>query len=182
MRLENTLPSKLALAIADLNAWAEQNDLNLRIIVIGAAALFMHGLEPRATNDIDSLTEFDQRLLDVIAEIGSRQGLGPHWLNDQANGLNVPEGFESRLFNLSLGSRIIAQVPSRGDLIALKAAAFVIRGHEDPKDYLDLMGLAPTRREVDEAIAFVRKVHTPPHSRFFPDFEVMIGKLYDLVR
>ncbi len=93
------------------------------------------------------------------------------------HGLSVPDGFLSRLSRVTLGSHIIALVPCRQDLISLKSAAFMIRGGEDPKDYSDLQTLQPSKSEIEEAIQFVRRTNSPPHLRFYPDFEEMIGRL-----
>jgi len=177
------LSEKLLAALKDLDIWAGQYQVQLEIIIIGAFALYLHGLELRATNDIDTLTELkDERLLRAIEEIAQKHGLNENWLNDQASGLSVPDGFLLRLNRVALGSHIVALVPCRQDLISLKSAAFMIRGGEDPKDYTDLQALQPSRNEIDEAIRFVRKTNTPPKPRFYPDFEEMIGRLSGIAK
>jgi hypothetical protein len=179
----NQFSEKLLMALKDLDVWAGRRQIKLEIIIIGAFALYLNGLEFRATNDIDTLTELeDELLLQAIEEIAQKHGLNGNWLNDQACGLSVPDGFVSRLSRRALGSNIVALVPSRQDLISLKSAAFMIRGGDDPKDYTDLMTLQPTQYEIDEAIRFVRKTNTPPKPRFYPDFEEMIERLRGLVK
>ncbi|CAM6054059.1 unnamed protein product [Sphagnum tenellum] len=179
----NQLSEKLVLALKDLDQWAVGHQVKLEIIIIGAFALYLKGLELRATNDIDTLTELeDELLLQAIEEIAQKYGLNGNWLNDQACGLSVPDGFLSRLSRVALGSHIVALVPSRQDLISLKSAAFIVRGGEDPKDYTDLQALQPNRLEIEAAIRFVRKTNTPPQPRFYPDFEEMIGRLRELAQ
>src|SRR5689334_17876312 len=112
----SSLSDKLIAALKDLDAWAGQQQVHLEIIIIGAFALHLHGLELRATNDIDTLTELvDENLLEAIERIAKRHGLNDNWLNDQAYGLSVPDGFHSRLGRVSLGTQIVALVPSRQD-------------------------------------------------------------------
>lgn len=175
------LSEKLIAALKDLDVWAGLHQIKLEIVIIGAFALYLQSLELRATNDIDTLTEIeDELLLKAIEEIGQKHSLNGNWLNDQACGLLVPDGFSSRLSRMALGSHITALVPSRQDLISLKSAAFMIRGGEDPKDYTD--ALRPNKIEIEEAIRFVRKTNTPPQPRFYPDFEEMIGRLRELAQ
>ncbi len=179
----NGLSEKLLAALKDLDAWAGQNQVQLEIIIIGAFALYLHGLELRATNDIDTLTELeDEYLLRAIEEIAEKHGLNGNWLNDQGCGLSVPDGFHLRLSPVALGTYIVAQVPCRQDLISLKSTAYIIRGGEDPKDYTDLQALQPTSGELEEAIRFVRKTNTPPQPRFYSDFEEMIERLCALAK
>jgi hypothetical protein len=175
--------AKLLAALKDLDVWAGQHQIKLEIIIIGAFALYLQGMELRATNDIDTLTELeDEQLLQAIEKIAQKHGLNGNWLNDQAYGLSVPDGFLLRLSRKVLGSHIVALVPSRQDLISLKSAAFMIRGGEDPKDYADLQALQPSKVEMDEAVRFVRKTNTPPQPRFYPDFEEMIERLRELAQ
>ena len=174
---------KLLAALKDLDIWAGEQEIELEIIIIGAFALYLLGLELRATNDIDTVTKLQEEgLLRVIEEIAQKHGLNKNWLNDQACGLSLPDGFLLRLNRVVLGSHILGLVPSRQDLISLKSAAFMIRGGEDPKDYTDLQALQPSQIEMDEAIRFVRKTNTPPQLRFYPDFEEMIRRLCELVK
>ncbi len=183
MKAATVLSEKLIAALKDLDTWAGHQQVQVEIIIIGAFALYLHGLELRATNDIDTLTELkDERLLKAIEEIAQKHGLNENWLNDQACGLSVPDGFYLRLQRIALGTCIAGLLPSRQDLISLKSAAFMIRGGEDPKDYTDLQALQPDQNEIDEAIRFVRKTNTPPQPRFYPDFEEMIGRLRELVQ
>src|SRR5689334_15090294 len=94
----NSLPEKLLAALKDLDVWSNQHQVQLEIVVIGAFALYLHGLELRTTNDIDTLTELeDEHLLQAIEEIAEKHGLNRNWLNDQAAGLSVPDGFHFRL-------------------------------------------------------------------------------------
>ena len=51
------ISQKLLAALKNLDNWAGQQGLQLEIVVIGAFALYLLGLELRATNDIDTLTQ-----------------------------------------------------------------------------------------------------------------------------
>lgn len=115
----NQLSEKLLAALKDLDVWAGRHQIELEIIIIGAFALYLQGLELRATNDIDTLTELeDELLLQAIEEIAQKYGLNGNWLNDQACGLPVPDGFLSRLSRVTLGSHIVVLV--LGSILILK--------------------------------------------------------------
>ena len=101
----------------------------------------------------------------------------PEWLNDNAGTLPLPEGFSDRLIEASQFSNIKIKYASRGDLISLKAAAYIGRGEDDPKDFQDLMLLEPKHTEIEIAIMYVRQYFTPPASKFFPDFEERLNEL-----
>ena len=51
---------------------------------------------------------------------------------------------------------------SREDLIKMKASTFSIRRDQTNKDWEDLLLLKSTKKEIEEAIAFIKEVNSPP--------------------
>lgn len=86
----------LNVLLEELNTWLADNDLEIKLIVIGAYAVHLHGISSRSTLDVDTLNQIhDSKVLKTIELIGEKYGL-TSWLNHQAHGLILPEGFYDR--------------------------------------------------------------------------------------
>ncbi len=169
--------SNLHKPLSELNDWLETEDIYIELIIIGAFAIHLHGLSNRMTMDIDTIKPIeDHNVLKQIEVIARKYGL-PRWLNDQAENLIMPEGFESRINNDNRYSNIKLNYISRIDLIYLKVAAFFYRGSTDPKDKDDIKSLATTQKELEDAIKFLRERHTPEIDKFKLDFENRVQEI-----
>jgi hypothetical protein len=167
-------PDDLLSALQDLEKWLGDQGLFLELEIIGSFALYLRGMSHIRTKDIDTIRDLDDKVLEKVNEIAVKKGLAPLWLNDNSAGIPKPEGFESRLAEKIIGNHLKLFVASRQDLIQLKAAAYIDRGNEDPKDLIDLKALQPSKEEIKEAIAFVRKTRSPEKPEFYPNYEEMI--------
>lgn len=173
----NEAIKKLVDSLEELNSWLLKKNHKIKLTVIGRFAFYLAGISELATTDIDTVTALDDEVFDKILEIGAVHGMKADWLNDNSEGLALPDGFEERLLERKSFSNIEIKYASRFDLICLKAAAYISRGQDDPKDIQDLLLLSPKKTEIDSAITFIRKHFSPPHPRFFPDFEERIDEL-----
>lgn len=169
--------ANLEACLSDLNQWLAEQGLTIRLAVIGRYAFYLSGFHQIATLDIDSVTGIEERVYEKILEIGKQRGMKPDWLNDNAEALPLPDGFHGRLIESNRYLNIRMNYAARIDLIALKAAAYISRGEDDPKDFQDLLLLAPNDLEVHAAIQFIRKHYSPPADRFVEDFEGRLNEL-----
>jgi hypothetical protein len=163
--------------LKELNEWLAEKNLTIHISVIGRFAFYLSGIQQIATLDIDSVTEIEEEVFEKIIEIGKRRGIKPEWLNDNAENLPMPDGFIGRLIESNHHSNLKIKYASRIDLISLKAAAYLGRGLDDPKDFQDLLLLNPSHSEIETAILYIRQYFTPPAAKFFPDFEESLNEL-----
>jgi hypothetical protein len=165
------MSNDLRLPLNELNTWLSENGLHIDLVVIGAFAIHLHGHSNRMTMDIDTIKPIeDSQVIEQINKIGDKYGL-PLWLNDQAENLIMPAGFETRLSVNSDYSNIKLSYVSRIDLIKLKVAAYFYRGDTDPKDKDDLVILKMNYEELLTAIQFVEKFHAPETDKFQNDFK-----------
>lgn len=169
--------NELEKCLEDLNQWLAEHELTIQIAIIGRYAFYLSGFHQVATLDIDSVTEIEERVYEKILEIGKRRGMKPDWLNDNAETLPLPDGFKDRLIETKQFSNINMKYAARIDLISLKAAAYISRGEDDPKDFQDLLLLAPTNTEIESSINYIRKHFSPPADRFNEDFEERLNEL-----
>lgn len=167
-------PDSLISALQELDRWLEKQGIILELEIIGSFALYLRGMTQIRTKDIDTLRDLDDEVIAEINRIAVDHGLIPLWLNDNSVGLPKPEGFETRLAEKRIGSHLLLRIASRIDLILLKAAAYIDRGNEDPKDLVDLKHLKPTGEEILGAIEFIRKTRRPEKPEFYPNYEEMI--------
>jgi hypothetical protein len=168
-------PDQLIEALKELDTWLQYNNITLELKIIGSFALYLSGLTHIRTKDIDTVQDLDDQVIDQVNRIASTRGLIPLWLNDDSASLPKPKGFETRLIEKKIGNHLVLHIASRLDLIQLKAAAYIDRGNENPKDLTDLKALAPSQDEILTAIQFVRETRTPEKAKFYPNFEEMIG-------
>ncbi len=151
-------------ALDELDSLLSIKKLDLEIIICGAYAIQLLGFE-RGTHtlDVDTLNKItNPKVLDAIREVAVKTGLNPNWLNDQASTVSVPEGLLKRVKKIGTWNSINALVVDRTDLIKMKASAFSIRREETSKDWEDLQLLSPTKKEIEEAITFLKKHNSPP--------------------
>jgi hypothetical protein len=168
---------ELETCLNDLNQWLAEHGLIIEISVIGRFAFYLSGFHQVATLDIDSVTEIEERVYQKILEIGKHRGMKPDWLNDNAETLPLPDGFKARLIESDQFSNIKMKYAARIDLISLKAAAYISRGEDDPKDFQDLILLQPTNAEIESSIDYIRKHYSSPAERFSADFEERLNEL-----
>ncbi len=176
------MSTNLLNALLQLNEWLLFKNTQIELKIIGTFAMYLSGFESINTNDIDTVTDLEGDLFSKINEIGLKNHLKEDWLSDDSAGLPLPEGFNERLIHDSRFSHIKILYASRVDIIQLKAAAFVDRGNDNPKDIEDLTVLNPTNQEIICAIKFIRKTRTPEHKRFYPNFEEILNALRKLAK
>ncbi len=167
-------PDILLEALTELNQWLETQGIILELEIIGSFALYLRGISYIRTQDIDTVQNLDEQVMEEVTKIASKRGLIPLWLNDNAVDLPKPPGFETRLTEKKIGNHLLLKFASRLDLIQLKGAAYIDRGNENPKDLIDLKLLCPTVEEIHMAIEFIRRTRSPEKPRFYPNFEQMI--------
>lgn len=147
----------LNILLEELNTWLADNDLEIKLIVIGAYAVHLHGISSRSTLDVDTLNQIhDSKVLKTIELIGEKYGL-TSWLNHQAHGLILPEGFYDRTLSTHRFDHIHIEYASRIDLIKLKIAAYYYRHEFELKDLDDLKALNITEDEFKAGKAFLKK-------------------------
>lgn len=162
--------SDLNILLSELNDWLNEQGIEIELIIIGAYALHLHGVSSRMTMDIDTLNHIEHpKVVSKIDEIGEKYGL-PEWLNNQAQGLILPEGFFDRTICSNIFSDIILKYASRIDLIKLKVAAYYYRYSYEQKDLDDLKLLKISSEELDLGIDFLLQSHAPEQSKFKKDF------------
>ncbi len=178
--------SKLSLALDQLDQALLEKSLNLTIVICGAYAIHLHGIERGIyTQDVDSLTKLESpEIVKIIRLVGETLGIGPQWLNDQASTVPIPHGAIQRSKPLHHWKAISAFLLDRGDLIAMKASAFSIRREETLKDWEDLKLLKPSAKEIEEAIEFLKESNSPPDDskKFQDEFKETIDDLKKLIQ
>lgn len=160
----------LDILLNELNDWLKGTKLELELIIIGAYAVHLHGITARATMDVDTLKAIKNTSIQKkIDEIGEKYGLDS-WLNNQAEGLILPDNFFKHTLKSNKFSNINIQYSSRADLISLKVAAFYYRHETELKDLDDLKLLKPTNDEFSNAKNFLKTKHLPEQESFKESF------------
>lgn len=172
----------LAVALNQLDEELTNKKLNIEIVICGAYAIHLFGFSRiEHTLDVDSITQLQSNeIRQIIETIGQKLGLGPCWLNDQASTVSLPKGILSRAKPFEQWKSIKASLVSRADLIKMKASAFSIRRDHTNKDWEDLVLLRPTIEEMEEAIAFIKEVNSPPKNATEQILNEFEETLYDL--
>lgn len=174
--------SDLSKPLKELSNWLAKESLEIELVVIGAFAIYLHGFSNRMTMDIDTIKPLTgEKLLKQIEKIGEKYGL-PKWLNDQADNLIMPKGYESRLLENTEFSNIKLFYISRDDLIKLKVAAYFYRGSTDSKDKDDLISLKINESELEDALNFLKDKHKPDTEKFLKDFNDRLKEISDELR
>jgi hypothetical protein len=120
--------------------------------------------------DIDTLIEISNiEIQEKIDEIGQKYGI-PSWLNNQAQGLIIPDGFFDRSLESNKFSAIKIRYASRIDLILLKIAAYFYRHEFELKDLDDLRALKINIAEFNEGAKFLKEKHRPETIKFQKKF------------
>jgi hypothetical protein len=163
------------LPLKTLDTRLQEVGLRLKLVIVGAFALNLLNISGQFTADIDSVDRIENpHVLRIIADIAVEYQLPTDWINDAAASIDLPDGFFTRVKEISGFKSLELFVGSRIDIIALKARAYLHRGEFEKKDLEDLQRLAPTKAEIDFAIDFVRLTSTPPEPDLFPEFESVI--------
>jgi hypothetical protein len=152
--------------IAEFDAHLHACGLALEAVVIGGAALALLGVTDRQTRDVDVLhPDLPEPVLEAAkAFAASQRKAGSHladgWLNNGPAQLReiLPAGWEQRLQPAFSGNALTLHAPGRDDLLKTKLFALCDRGTDLP----DCIALAPTRRELLEAQAWVALQDTNP--------------------
>lgn len=158
----------------------------LRIVVIGGAAMNLRGLVSRATTDVDILAFGDPRaeesgnrsrimeppdplpawLLRDIRTVAGDLRLDSHWLNTGPAGQwkqGLPPGLADRIEWRGFGPLEVGLV-GRIDLIYFKLYAAADHTGPESVHFQDLLALRPSGAELDAAEAWTR--HQDPSPEF----------------
>ncbi len=140
------------------------------LVLVGGAALLLHGTVSRPTKDGDivgerlsdgSVARLDQlppELARAALDVARAYGLADDWLNlGPASLLDgpLPEGFEARLRPVEFGA-LRLWIAGREDLVALKLWSTADRWPAPGRHLADLDALAPTPSELRSAAAWTR--------------------------
>ncbi|MGI8617509.1 MAG: DUF6036 family nucleotidyltransferase [Gemmatimonadaceae bacterium] len=149
--------------------------VELRLVIVGGAALNLLGLVSRTTTDADVIAvEHAGKLIPpdalppavakgVIAVAASLR-LPPDWLNAGPAlqmRFGLPPGFQERLTWLTFDTLGIG-LASRRDLVTLKLFAAADHWPSRSVHYSDLLSLAPTPEELASAAEWVRTQDASP--------------------
>jgi hypothetical protein len=114
-----------------------------RIVISGGAVIALSYNE-RRTNDVDVVMgDFNDEMIEAVAQVGKQLNLKEGWLNKSAESFNsdFEIGWENRLKEVYVGKNLIISAVHDDDLIRTKYFAFLNRGH----DLEDLLHLKPKR-------------------------------------
>lgn len=162
---------ELDLALEKLDQDLAKQDKKLEIIVIGGYALYLHGILGRYTLDIDYINQvFDEEILELVFSIGDELG-NDCWLNSQAKGMILPDGFYERLSSYDKFNCINISYAAKEDLIKLKIAAYFYRSIYNEKDLDDLRNLNITKGDLTDGVKFLMEKHRPDVERFAKEFD-----------
>ncbi len=140
------------------------------LVVVGGAALLLHGAVSRPTKDgdivgerrpdgsIGRLDRLPPELAQAALDVARTYGLADEWLNlGPASLLDgpLPDGFEERLSPVEFGG-LRLWIAGREDLVALKLWAAADRWPAPGRHLADLAALAPTAGELRSAAAWTR--------------------------
>ncbi|MBR4369712.1 MAG: hypothetical protein IKS92_01595 [Victivallales bacterium] len=134
----------------------------IELVVYGGSALIATGLIPRTTQDVDILAFMEKNqlkdseplppyLIEAADKVGKILGLPENWLN---NGpavqfqMGLPDGFQQRLQQETIGKKLVIHYISRYDQIFFKTFASADRGGYHVSD---LKKLNPSEDELVEA-------------------------------
>ncbi len=143
----------------------------VQLFICGSVALMLQELIARdRTRDVDcaGLVEsaegslriekpiIDDPLRDAIHRVARAYSLPDHWLSFQSRMLlenGLPEGLEERLEVMRFGDKLTVMLASRLDMVMFKVKAAISR----EKDIPDLIEMAPTDEELDQAVRWCRE-------------------------
>lgn len=180
-----TLLAKLLDAVG---AHLEAEAAEVAIVVVGGAALALHGWVPRTTQDVDVIAladelgtlappRFPEVLTRAIERVARDFNLPEHWLNSVVGAqwhAGLPEGIATDLEWRDFRALRVG-LAGRRSLIALKLFAALDRGRSSVH-LQDLLVLAPTDAELAYASAWVLTQDIAPE---WPGF---VAEVVDHVR
>lgn len=149
--------------IAAFDEFLKSRELSFEAILIGGAVLNILDISSRKTKDVDCL---DPELLPEIkmaseefAEAREDLGLNRDWLNNGPQTLKVdlPRGWRNRIQTLYKGKALKLHTLGREDFLKSKLYAYCDR---TTPDFEDLKDLKPTKKELVDAIDWVKQRDT----------------------
>lgn len=156
----------------------EEKGETASIVVVGGASLNLSGLVNRATDDVDVIARAEgdrestlippdpmpEPLRDAVERVRRDFGLQPGWLNTEVANqweTSLPPSLKEDLTWQTYGGLRVG-VAGRRPLIALKLLAAVDQGGPQSVHYQDLVRLAPTDEELEEAREWARSEDPSP--------------------
>lgn len=173
--IESTQLRDLLSAVGEL---LEEKGETASIVVVGGASLNLSGLVNRATDDVDVIARAEgdgestlippdpmpEPLRDAVERVRRDFGLQPGWLNTAVANqweTSLPPSLKEDLTWQTYGGLRVG-VAGRRPLIALKLLAAVDQGGPQSVHYQDLVRLAPTDEELEEAREWARSEDPSP--------------------
>ena len=167
--IESTQLRELLSAVGEL---LEVEGESASIVVVGGASLNLSGLVNRATDDVDVIARAEgdgestlippdpmpEPLQDAVERVRRDFGLREGWLNTAVANqweTSLPPSLKEDLTWQTYGGLRVG-VAGRRPLIALKLLAAVDQGGPQSVHYQDLVRLAPTDEELEEAREWAR--------------------------
>ena len=160
--------ARLEEALDALGRVLADRGVRYRVVVLGGSALLLAEGSTRPTQDVDvaavaaenapirRVFELPKDLTEAIRDVAATLGLPADWMNAGAGALVaglLPDGYEERLRTRSMGGLTVA-LPARIDLLRLKVYAVADEG-PGSTHLQDVLGMAPFRAELEQAIAWV---------------------------
>lgn len=166
-------------AFSRLGEFLKAEGVQLRLVVVGGAALNLLGLVSRTTTDADVIAveqggqlvtpnDLPPALAEGAAAVAASLRLSPDWLNTGPAlqmRFGLPPGFQERITWLQFDTLHVG-LGSRLDLITLKLFAAADHWPARGVHYRDLVALAPEIREIAPGAEWVRTQDASPD---FPD-------------
>lgn len=124
------------------------------LVICGGAAMICLGVRSTSTMDIDVLTpDLSRELIAAAAIVAKQFGLAPDWINNGPKSLlsHLPTDWRIRLTVLFRGKYLRVDALGRPELLISKVFAEADR----QEDLDDILGLKPTRAELDAAANLV---------------------------
>jgi len=152
--------------IEKFDAYLARQGLSLEAVVIGGTALGLLGVVSRHTRDCDILyPELPAAIVSAAKDFaaGTRkegEPLQDDWVNNGPFAVAdlLPEGWRERLQTIFQGKAITMLTLGRNDLLLTKLFGLCDRG----TDLGDCLALAPTRKELGAALAWLQKQDAHP--------------------
>ncbi len=144
------------------------------LIICGGAALISLGVRSTSTVDIDVLTpDLSQELLAAAAAVAKQFGLAPDWVNNGPKSLlvHLPADWRIRVTVLFRGKHLRVDSLGRSELLISKVFAEADR----QEDLDDIVGLKPTRSELDAAATLVATFDA------HPDWPAHVGRTVERI-
>jgi hypothetical protein len=160
------------------------------IVVVGGAAMNLHGIVERPTIDVDVLARADPNgaihppdplppaLQQAIAALARDRGLLAHWMNTAVAHqwlVGLPPGLAERIEWRTYGGLRVG-VAGRQDLIATKLYASADQIGPDNVHVRDLLALKPSNEDLEWAAGWVREQDPSP------EFHQVLDKVVAYVR